>query len=279
MKIVQHILFAIVLVLLGNTFALAGDALDRVKQTGILTVATNIDWPPQSFLNDNNEMDGFDIDVAKEIARRLEVGVEFVTPDWTVITAGNWAGRWDISVGSMTPTTERGQVLDFPGVYYYNPVSFAVHKESFAQTKADLNGKKVGACASCTSEFYLRQDLNIDAEGVPPFTYDVMPGEIVLVAGQETAIHFDNLRLGDGVRLDGLLESLQIIREAIDRGLPIRVLGTPAFYAPYAIAIEKGDVEFNHALSDIIQLMHRDGTLSSISKKWYGGIDYSKSSN
>lgn len=66
-------------------------------------MATDANWAPQSFLNDNNEMDGFDVDVAREIAKRMGVDIEFVTPDWSIITAGNWAGRWDISVGSMTP--------------------------------------------------------------------------------------------------------------------------------------------------------------------------------
>lgn len=275
MKIVQHVLFTIALTLTGTTFALAGDALDRIKESGVLTAATDTDWAPQSFLNDDNEMDGFDIDVAREIAKRLGVDIEFVTPDWTVITSGNWAGRWDISVGSMTPTAERSQVLDFPGVYYYTPASFAVHNDSSAQTKADLNGKKIGACTACTYELYLQHDLNIDAEGVPPFAYEVDPGEIVSL--EDPAILFDNLRLGDGVRLDGMIDSLPAIREAIERGAPIRVLGTPAFYEPLAVAIDKGDEELFFALKDIVQLMHRDGTLSRISEKWYG-VDYSKSS-
>jgi len=60
-------------------------------------------------------MDGFDIDVAKEVAKRLGVELEHVTPGWDVITAGKWAGRWDICIGSMTATKEREEVLDFPG--------------------------------------------------------------------------------------------------------------------------------------------------------------------
>ncbi|MCY4030554.1 MAG: transporter substrate-binding domain-containing protein [Hyphomicrobiales bacterium] len=276
MKIIQHILFSVALVLTGANFALAGDTLDRVKEAGVLKVATDADWAPQSFLNDDNEMDGFDVDVAKEIAKRMGIEIEFVTPDWTVITSGNWAGRWDISVGSMTPTAERAQVLEFPGIYYYTPASFAVHNDSSAQSKVDLNGKKIGACTACTYEFYLQHDLNIDAEGAPPFSYDVTPGEIVSM--EDPAILFDNLRLGDGVRLDGMIDSLPAIRSAIENGAPIRVLGTPAFYEPLAIAIDRGDKEFHHALKDIVQLMHRDGTLSRLSEKWYG-IDYSKSSN
>src|SRR3546814_9725822 len=69
--------------------------------TGVQTCALPIS---QSFLNDKNEMDGFDVDVGKEIAKRLGAELKIVTPSWDIITAGNWGGRWDMSVGSMTPT-------------------------------------------------------------------------------------------------------------------------------------------------------------------------------
>lgn len=277
MRLFPNFFLAIAVVVSFALFAtsgFAGETLDRVKQAGILKVATDPSWPPQSFINDDNAMDGFDVDVAKEIARRLGVGLEFVTPEWDIITAGNWAGRWDLSVGSMTPTAERGRVLDFPGVYYYTPASFAVHEDSDARTVADLNGKRIGACTACTFELYLQRDLTIDAEGAPPFTYDVTPGQIVSL--RNAAAILDDLRLGDGVRLDGMIDSLPAIREAIDDGYPIRVLGSPAFYEPLSVAIDKGDTEFQAALSDIIKSMHRDGVLSKLSQKWYG-IDYSKS--
>ena len=274
MKIQLHALLATIALAFIATSASAGEVLDRVKQTGTLTVASDANWAPQSFLNDNNEMDGFDVDVAKELAKRLGAEVEFVTPDWSVITSGNWAGRWDVSVGSMTPTQERARVLDFPGVYYYTPASFAVHNDSKAQRKSDLNGKRIGACTACTYELYLQHDLSIDAEGAPPFTYDVVPGEIVSL--KDPSSLFDNLRLGDGVRLDAMIDSLPAIREAINNGYPIRVLGTPPFYEPLAVAIDKGDAEFHATLKGIIKDMHDEGVLSRLSKKWYG-VDYSAS--
>ena len=88
-----------------NTAALAGATLDRVMSSKTLTMSSDPAYPPQSFLNDQNEMDGFDIDVGKEIAKRLGVELKIITPAWEIITAGNWNGRWDISIGSMTPTT------------------------------------------------------------------------------------------------------------------------------------------------------------------------------
>ena len=184
--------------------AFAGEALDRVMNDHVLKVATSANWAPQSFMNDKNEMDGFDVDVAREIAKRLGVEVEFVTPAWDIITAGNWNGRWDLSVGSMTPTSTRAEVLSFPAVYYFTPASVAVHNDSSATQPSDLNGKTVGACVSCTFELYLQHDLTIDAVGVPPFEYLIEPGELKTYQGSQPV--FDDLRLGDGVRLDGIVE-------------------------------------------------------------------------
>ena len=60
----------------------AGETLDRVESTKVLKVATNAGWPPQSYLDDSNQLVGFDIDVANEIAKRLGVTAEFDTPEW-----------------------------------------------------------------------------------------------------------------------------------------------------------------------------------------------------
>ena len=249
----------------------AGETLDRVNSEGVLVVGTNANWPPQSFLNDENEMDGFDVDVAKEVAGRLGVGVKFVTPSWEVMTAGHWNGRWDITIGSMTPTTTRAQVLDFPALYYFTPASVAVHVDSKAETVSDLSGKVVGVTTASTFELYLKHDLVIDVQGAPAFEYQIEPGEIRTADLASQVL--DDLRLGDGVRLDGMIGSLPALLEAIESGYPIRVLGDPIFYEPLSLAIDKGDTEFGDALAKIIDEMRDDGTLTKLSIKWYG-VDY-----
>jgi len=256
---------------LSGSSAFAGEDLDRVMENGVLKVATDANWAPQSFLNDNNEMDGFDVAVAREIATRLGVKVEFVTPSWDVITAGNWSGRWDMSVGSMTPTVSRAEVLSFPEVYYYTPASIAVHADSPYQNVGDLNGEVVGATTASTFELYLQKDLTIDAEGVPSFEYKVTPGELRSYKDGTAAL--DDLRLGDGVRINAMVGSLPAILAAIESGYPVRVLGEPVFYEPLAVAIDRGDAEFNNKVASIVRKMKEDGTLKALSQKWYG-IDY-----
>jgi polar amino acid transport system substrate-binding protein len=246
----------------------AGEVLDRVTKTKTLTMSSDPAYPPQSFLNDKNEFEGFDIDVGREIAKRLGAELKIVTPAWEVITAGNWGSRWDVSVGSMTPTSQRARVLDFPAIYYFTPAAFAVHKDSKAQKVEDLNGKVIGVCGGCTYEAYLKKDLKIDAEGVPPFDYKVEPKEVRTYETDTNAL--DDLRLGDGKRLDAMMSALPTITEAIKHGYPLRVVGDPAFYEPLAVATDKGDPEFNAKIAEIVKAMHDDGTLSKLSQKWYG---------
>src|SRR3546814_18807277 len=76
--------------------AQAGETLDRVMSTKTLTMSSDPEYPPQSFLNDNNEMDGFDVDAGKEIAERLGDALEIVTPSWDILHAANGAGPWEM---------------------------------------------------------------------------------------------------------------------------------------------------------------------------------------
>mgnify|MGYP000567872614 CR=1 FL=1 len=252
--------------------AQAGSVLDKVMKSGTITVATDANWAPQSFINDKNELDGFDVDVAKGIAKFMGLKIKFITPAWDIITAGNWSGRWDMHVGSMTPTKKRGEKFTFPGVYYYTPAAVAVHKDSKAKSFADLKGKVIAATTSSTYELYLKRDLTIDAEGVPAFSYQLEPGEIRSLESVNTAL--DDLRLGDGVRLSAVVGSLPSFVEAKKNGYPIRILGEPVFYEPLSVAIENGDDELAAKITAAVKSMKNDGTLSALSKKWYG-IDYS----
>lgn len=249
----------------------AGAVLDRVLAAKTMKVATDANWAPQSFVNDKNELDGFDVDVAKDIGKRLGVSVQFVTPGWDIITAGNWQGRWDMHVGSMTPTKKRAEIFDFPAVYYYTPAAVAVHNDSKATKLSDLDGKVVGTTATSTFEAYANQDLTLDAAGAPPFKYAFKPKEVKSYANSTTA--FDDLRLGDGARLDAVVSSLPSILDAKKAGYPIRQLGAPVFYEPLAVAIEHGDKEFNDKIAAAVKDMQADGTLSKLSVKWYG-VDY-----
>ncbi len=272
MKLSHLVALGAALALLASP-ALAGETLDRVMANKKLVMSSDPEYPPQSFLNDKNEMDGFDVAVGREIAKRMGVELEITTPAWDIITAGNWAGRWDMSVGSMTPTADRAKVLDFPAVYYYVPSAFAVHTDSKVADSAELNGKIIGVCGGCTYEKYLDGNLVIDAIGAPPFEYKVKAGEKKIYDTDTSA--YDDLKVGDGKRLDAVMSAMPTILEAIKNGYPMKVVGGPAFYEPLSVATDKGDPEFDAKIGEIVAAMHADGTLTALSTKWYG-VDYSK---
>src|SRR5690349_7754392 len=121
----------------------SGDLLADICEKGTITVSTDPAYPPQSSLDPKtNEYEGFDIDVATEIANRLGVDIAWETPSWDVITAGGWNGRWDMSVGSMTPTNDRQEVLNFTQPYYYTPSVALVHEDNstIQDLETDLDG-------------------------------------------------------------------------------------------------------------------------------------------
>ncbi len=254
--------------------AFAGETLDRVTSSGVLKVATNAGWPPQSYLDDSNQLVGFDIDVSNEIAKRLGVKAEFDTPEWGVMTGGHWGGRWDVAVGSITPTKPRSEVLDFAGIYYYTPYVFAVNADSKITDAKELNGKRIGVETGTTSEEYINRRLVIDAPGVPPVEYWLEPGEIKTYA--DSMLPFDDLRLGDGVRVDAVIAGEQTVLNAIKNGYPIKVVpGDYAFREPLTVVADKGDADWTAKVNGIIQAMKDDGTLTTLTTKWYGK-DYSK---
>ncbi len=246
------------------------DLLDLVMEAGTLRVSTDPNYAPQSFLNDQGDLDGFDVDVAKEVADRLGVEIAFETPDWDMITGGNWGGRWDISIGSMTPTEQRSEVLWFTEPYYYTPASFAVHKDNTTITSpADLSGKKLGLGTATTYEDYLNGILSMLGGEI---VYDPPPGiDVVAYSTDQEAIQ--DLALGDGARLDAVMSAQPTLQGAIEEGLPLKYVGTPAFYEPLVFALDKSrgpSDKLVAKLNEILAEMHADGTLTELSLKWYG---------
>lgn len=262
----------------------ANDLLASIEDKGVLTASTDPAYPPQSELNEGTgQYEGFDIDVATEIAKRLGVDIAWEAPAWDTIISGSWNGRWDISVGSMTITPERAEVLHFTPPYYYTPAAIAVHEDNTSITAAsDLDGKKIGVCGGCTYDLYLQNSLEIAQDP---------SGEAVLIESEvkdpqtrtydtdSTAIQ--DLTLGDGTRLDAVISAWPTLREAIRSGLPIKIVGAAPkvtgislFFEPLSVAIDRGSqldpTTLVERISEIVNEMHEDGTLTELSETWYG---------
>jgi polar amino acid transport system substrate-binding protein len=253
------------------------DLLGSIQEKGTLTVSTDPAYPPQSELNeDTGEYEGFDIDVATEIADRLGVDIAWEAPAWDTITSGNWNGRWDISVGSMTITSPRDEVLYFTPPYYYTPAAIAVHEDNTTINGVDdLDGKSIGVCGACTYDLYLQDKLKIplDESGDPvAIPSEVSDPDIHTYDTDSTALQ--DLALGDGRRLDAVISAQPTIQAAIDSGSPLKPVGEPLYYEPLAVAIDRSSsldpTSLVDEISGIVEDMHEDGTLSELSQKWYG---------
>lgn len=255
----------------------SNDLLASIEDKGTLTVSTDPAYPPQSELNkDTNAYEGFDIDVATEIANRLGVEIAWEAPAWETIISGNWNGRWDISVGSMTITPERAEVLHFTPPYYYTPASIAVHADNTTITDASgLDGKKVGVCGGCTYDSYLQGSLVIaqDETGEPVEIQSVVTDPTIVTSDTDST-SIQDLSLGDGRRLDAVISAQPTLQAAIDADKPIKIVGEPVYYEPLSVAIDRSSeldpTSLVERISEIVNEMHDDGTLSELSEKWYG---------
>ena len=250
-----------------------GDLLETIQSSGTLRVSTDANYAPQSFLNDQGEFEGFDIDVAKEIASRLEVDVEFKTPTFDLVQAGGWNGQWDISVGSITITEPRLDVLDFTPPYYFTPAQLAASEASGITTIDGFAGKKICVGAATTYLDWINGDLALgDGSELAP-----VPDGVEAVALETDALCAEAIGAGR-TDFDGWLSSSTTVAQAIADGVPIVTVGDPVFYEPLAAATDKAGPTHSalqEKLDQIINDMHDDGTLTSLSEKWYDGLDLS----
>ncbi|NMC12641.1 MAG: transporter substrate-binding domain-containing protein [Chloroflexi bacterium] len=287
------ITFLIMVVLVSSACAKAtpkpaADKLEEILARGTIIVSTDPAYPPQSELVENatratntkcaadqhtpSELSGFDIEVAVAIAEKLGVEACFVTPEWTMITGGSWANRWDISVGSMTITPERMEKLYFTQPYYTTPAALFIHKDNTTYTQySDLEGKKIGACSGCTYDAYLAGTLNIPGETIVQVINNPQ------FVGYETDINaIQDLALGDGLRLDAVMTALPTGQGAINDGLPLRQLGDPVYFEYLAAAIDKSltpdPIPLVKKVTEVIKQLHSEGVLLKLSEK-YCGLD------
>jgi polar amino acid transport system substrate-binding protein len=247
--------------------AAAGGLLDKVQKAGKIVMSTDPQYPPQSSLKEDGSFEGFDIDVGTEIAKRLGVPIEFQTPDWNLITAGSWGGRWDFSVGSMTITTPREKVLAFSKPYYYTPAQIAASAASGITSLDGLKGKVI--CAGEATTYY---DWLTGALDLGSYTPKDGPPE----GATATTLSTDRLcaEAWKAGRNDfqGWLSSSTTVEQAVKDGLPLVKVGDPVYFEPLGVAFDKSGpdpTDMVAKVNTILDEMRSDGTLKKLSEKWF----------
>jgi polar amino acid transport system substrate-binding protein len=251
-----------------------GDYLARIKSAGVIKISTDPAYPPQSFLNEEtNELEGFDIDVAKEIAERLGVDPQFETPSFDAVVAGAWSNRWDMSVGSVTITPAREEVLDFTQSYYYTPAQMAVMEGSDITSVEELAGATVCVGESTTYQFWMEGSLVLPEDAGSPAP--VPDGAQVTTL--PTDINCPEAWRDGRTDFEAWLSSITTVDGAIADGLPVVAVGDPVFNEGLGVAFDKAVTDNDSLVAEVDRIigeMHEDGTLTELSEKWYDGIDY-----
>jgi polar amino acid transport system substrate-binding protein len=264
----------------------ANDLLGEIKTRGTIRISTDVNYAPQSSgvpgaTRPANtkcaadeltaaEVEGFDIDTAVEIAKRLGVEPCFVTPSWDLITAGSWGGRWDASVGSMTITQDREKALWFSPPYYSYAAQLAARSGSGIASVNDISGKPVCVGTGTTYETYLSGgDLGFPASQVKMQA----PANVQVVPLNTDSECVQAIQAGR-TEFDAFLTASTVVDKAVAEGAGVEKVGDPMYIENLAVALDKKSPKDPKSLLDAITKavndMHADGTLSKSSVKWFG---------
>lgn len=262
-----------------------GDLLDAIKERGYVIASTDPNYMPQSGMNPDGkrpsdtkcpndtftapEMQGFDVAVAAEIGKRLGVETCYATPDWDVVTAGSWADKWDMSVGSMTIKPPRPDVFHFSTPYYAPTAVVGVPADSTLTSIGDLAGQPVCVATATTYLDWINSALDLDPKDI----YVKAPDGIKIVE-LPTDQECPQALAAGRTEFIAYVTSVTVVDSNIAAGLPVKQLGEPVFKEPNAVAIDKASTfdtaAFVKAVDDAIKAMHTDGTLSALSIQWFG---------
>lgn len=225
-------------------------------QAEVLKIATEGAYPPFNYVDSDNKLHGFDVDIANALCERMNVQCSIVAQDWEGIIPALMAKKYDAVVASMIATDERKQKIDFTNRYYRTPLSVAVAKDSkITDAQTNFKGLSIGAQSSSTQAIYAEEHYGPAGADVKFYpTLDEANSD--LAAGRIDGVIADKFPLVAWAEAAGK-DCCKIIGD---------VNGTTA---DASIAIRKGDdalrERFNTALAEIVA----DGTYKKISSRYF----------
>ena len=224
------------------------NSLGRVKSAGKISFGMSSDYPPFTFYNKNGELEGFDVDMAREIAKRLGVELNLVVRKWSGIIDGLLDGSYDAILGSMAITEDREKIVAFSTPYYHSSVQVMIRKGAPFDDLKDLKGKIVGLEAGSNyvddAKALGMTDIRLFESGTKAF-----------------------LELSKG-KLDAVISDQIVGLNAIKLGkYEIEFLGGPLRRERVGIAFRKEDKALIEEVNKILEKMQKDGFLRELSAK------------
>ena len=231
-------------------------SLQKVVDKGVFVLGLDDSFPPMGYRNEQNEIVGFDIDLAKEVTKRMGVSLKLQPIDWNAKEQELNTGNIDCIWNGFTITPERAAELNFTSPYVDNAQVAIVKTQSPYYTLRVLSGKKVGLQAGSSASDALRSNKAF-ADSVK---------EVVEVKDNLTALM--DLEIGgvDAVVLDLFVAVDNINRSKKD----FRILDEHLSTEEYGIGFRKKDQLLRDEVEKQLLAMANDGTLAEISTTWFG---------
>lgn len=232
------------------------NSLEELKSRGVFVLGLDDSFPPMGFRNDDDEIVGFDIDLAKEVASRLGVSFKAQPIDWDAKEMELSTGKIDCIWNGLTITAEREAALSLTKPYLNNDQVLVVRKDSGLSKLSDFAGKVIGVQSGSSA-----QDAIKDNEEFANSVKDV-------IFFKENITALNDLVIGglDGVVMDSIVAAYDISQSKKPLVLIPEVLAQEG----YGIAFRKNDIKLRDAVQETLEAMKADGTVERISTKWFG---------
>ncbi|WP_342322626.1 amino acid ABC transporter substrate-binding protein [Kosakonia sp. BYX6] len=237
--------------------ALAQDDLAKIQSAGVLKIGTEGTYPPFTFHNASGTLEGFDVEIGQEIAKRLKVNAQFVEGKWDGLIAGIDANRYDAVINQVGITPERQKKYDFSEPYIASKAVLIVNtKNSDIKSFDDLKGKK--SAHSLTSNYaQIARKYGADIVATDGFNQSVD----LVVQGRADATINDNLSYLDFKKHKP--------------AAPVKIVAAQSDAEKSGVLIRKGNPELKAAIDKALEEIKADGTYERISQKYFGA-DVSK---
>ena len=253
MKKILAVLAVLMLMTVSFAATASADQLDTIKERGVLIIATEGNWSPWTYHDNNGVLTGFDIEIGKLIADSLGVQPDYEEVPWESILAGVDQNRFDLACNGVGYTEERAGKFTFSDPYVYTEAVLVVRKDNDdINTMEDLKGKTTSN--SPNSTYAMRaEELGATVQYVDTLG--------------ETMMMLEQGRVDATINAKGSVEDY--LREHPDAN--IKIVQTVAG-EPVCIPVRKGaDTEtLSAAVNEILAKAREDGTLSDLSKKYFG---------
>jgi polar amino acid transport system substrate-binding protein len=233
----------------------AATNIASAKDWTTVRVGTEGAYAPFNFIDSNNELQGFDVDIARAVCEKMGVQCTYVAQDWDGIIPALTAGKYDAIFASMSITDERKQVIDFSRPYYNTPSAFFASKESALanSTPETLAGKTLGAQSSTIQANYLEEHYGDADIKLYPTQEEV---NLDLVSGRIDALLVDKF-VGD----DWVASADGTCCAVLGENIPIG--------GGVGAGVRKEDTDLRDMISKAIEEIKADGTYEKINAKYF----------